>query len=63
MISTRRYLYHLQDITEIEAMPKPIDTLNQARLASMKREVAEFEVANPKDAAAMQARAKELARG
>jgi len=60
MISQGRYLYHLQDIAEIEAMSKPLNSIQQGRLASMKREAAEYEAANPAEAAAMQKRAKEL---
>lgn len=61
MISQGRYLYHLQDIAEIEAMEKPLNWLQQTRLDAMKQETAEFESAYPADAAAMQQRAKELA--
>jgi hypothetical protein len=61
MISSGRYLYHLQDIAEIEAMPQPVSAIQQMRLDQMKAEAAEFATANPDEAARIQARAKELA--
>ncbi len=61
MISSGRYLYHLQDIAEIKAMPQPVNSIQQMRLRNMESEVAEFEKANPEEATRLQARAKELA--
>jgi len=47
MISSGRYLYHLQDIAEIKAMPQPVDSIQQMRLQQMETETAEFEKAHP----------------
>lgn len=60
MISSGRYLYHLQDIADIEYNPSP-GRLDAMRLSRMKSEAAEFEAANPDEAKEMQERAKELA--
>lgn len=60
MISSGRYLYHLQDIAEIEAKPAP-GPVDAMRLSQMKRETAEFEAENPVEAKEMQERAAELA--
>jgi hypothetical protein len=61
MISSGRYLYHLQDIAQIKAMPQPVDSIQQMRLKQMEAETVEFEKANPDEAKRLQARATELA--
>jgi len=55
MISSGRYGYHRQDIAEIEKKPKPLNAVDKMRLEQMKREVAEFEQANPGEAKRIQA--------
>ena len=61
IISSGRYLYHLQDIAEIEAT-SPVNPIQQMRLSMLKAEAAEFEKAKPDEARRLQARAEELAR-
>ena len=61
MISSGRYLYHLQDIAEIKAMPQPVNSIQQLRLEMMESEAAEFKTADPDEAKRLQALAKDLA--
>jgi hypothetical protein len=46
MISSGRYTYHLTDISEIKAKPKPLSPMDAMRLEQMLREVGEYEMAN-----------------
>ena len=58
MISSGRYLYHLQDIAEIKAMPQPVNLIQKMRHLQIEAEAIEFEKANPEEAKRPQARTK-----
>ncbi|KKS85523.1 MAG: hypothetical protein UV60_C0007G0010 [Parcubacteria group bacterium GW2011_GWA2_43_11] len=47
MISSGRYSYYLQDIAELESLPKPLHPAKQMLLDEMKKAVAEYEAAHP----------------
>lgn len=60
LISSGRYLYHLQDIAAAKASGAT-DPISLLMLNKMEAEVAAFEEANPDEAKRLQERAKELA--
>ncbi len=46
MISSGRYRYHKDDIAEIQAKVKPLNSVDAMRLKQMQDEVAEYEKVN-----------------